>query len=385
MNQIKDRTKNQADCLAKNKVYAMVVEEFGKPLQYREFDKPIPEGGEILVRIIASGICGSDVHVWKGEDKRSRLPMILGHEGVGFVEKINAGCRDIFQNELKEGDLILWNRGVSCKNCYHCLIKRKTYTCPSRWSYGFSKSINDYPHLTGSYSSHMLLTPDTEIIRIHKAEEVCPDEDYIPYASACCAGTTTACVFEQIRVEASDNVVIQGPGPLGIYAVLFAKEAGAGNIIVVGGTKERLDLCREAGATHIIDRNETIAEARLEKVLSYTDGRGGDVVLELAGTREAVEEGVRYTAVNGTYASAGIAVDAGEARINWFRDVVRKNATIKGVWVGDVKNTYQAVKMYEKHKELLAKMISHRIPLTEADKALSMMEAKQTVKAVLIP
>ena len=368
-----------------NKVYAMVVEEFGKPLHYREFEMPVPQGGEVRVKILASGICGSDVHVWQGEDKRSHLPMILGHEGIGYVDAVNAGRKDIFGNELAEGDLIAWNRGVSCKSCYNCLIKRKNYTCSHRWSYGFSKSINDYPYLNGSYSSHMLLTPETEVIRIIKAADLNPDEDYIPYASACCAGTTTSCVFEQIRVEPSDNVVIQGPGPLGIYAVLFAKEAGAKNIIVIGGTKERLELCLEAGATHIINRNLTTLEERLEKVLEYTDGRGGDIVLELAGTKEAVEEGVRYTAVNGTYASAGIAVDVGETRINWFRDVVRKNVSIKGVWVGDVKNTYQAIKMYEKHKELLAKMITHRIPLIEADIALKMMKQKKVIKAVLIP
>jgi len=368
-----------------DKVYAMVVEEFGEPLQYREFDMPVPKGGEVLVRILASGICGSDVHVWKGEDKRSRVPMILGHEGIGYIDKVNAGRRDIFNNELQEGDLIVWNRGVSCKSCYNCLIKRKNYTCSSRWSYGFSKSINDYPYLNGSYSSHMLLTPDTEIIRIVKAEDVDSNEDYVPYASACCAGTTTACVYEQIRVEPSDNVVIQGPGPLGIYAVLFAKEAGAQNIIVIGGTEERLELCKEAGATHIINRKNTTPEERLQKVLEYTDGRGADVVLELAGTKEAVEEGVRFTATNGTYASAGIAVDVGEVQINWFRDVVRKNVNIKGVWVGDIKNTYQAVKMYEKNKELLAKMISHRIPLKEANTALQMMEQKKVIKAVLIP
>lgn len=367
------------------KVYAMVVEEFGKPLKYREFDMPTPEGGEVVVKIAASGICGSDVHVWKGEDKRSHLPMILGHEGIGFIEKVNAGRRDIFNNELKAGDLIVWDRGVACKSCYNCLIKRKNYTCSSRWSYGFSKSINDYPYLNGSYSSHMLLTPDTGIIRIVAAEDVNPETDYVPYASACCAGTTTACVFEQIRVESGDNVVIQGPGPLGIYGVLFAKEAGAQNIIVVGGTKERLDLCVEAGATHIINRNLTTPEQRLEKVLEYTEGRGGDIVLELTGSKSAVEEGIRYTATNATYASAGIAVDVGDVNINWFRDVVRKNVTIKGVWVGDIKNTYQAIKMYERHKELLAKMISHRIPLKEADKALKMMEQKKVIKAVLIP
>lgn len=363
----------------------MVVEEFGKPMRYREFDIPVPEGGEVRVKILACGICGSDVHVWQGEDKRSHLPMILGHEGIGYVDAVNAGRKDIFGNELKEGDLIVWNRGVSCKTCYSCLIKRKNHTCPNRWSYGFSKSINDYPYLNGGYSSHMLLTPETELLRLVPAEQVDPTEDYVPYVSACCAGTTTACLFEQIQIDHADNIVIQGPGPLGIYAVLFARERGAQNIIVTGGTQERLDLCLEAGATHIINRHENSPQQCFDKIMEYTGGRGGDVVLELAGTKEAVEEGIRYTAVNGKYASAGIAVDVGDVKINWFRDVVRKNVTIQGVWVGDMKNTYQAVKVYERHKELLSKMLTHRIPLKDADMALQMMKKKKVIKAALIP
>lgn len=367
------------------KAYAMVIDKFKEDLKYHEFDIPDPKGGEIVVKILASGICGSDVHVWHGEDKRSHLPMILGHEGIGFVYKMSSSNKDIFDNELKEGDLIAWNRGVSCKGCYNCLVKRKSYTCPTRWSYGFSKSIYDYPYLNGSYSSHMLLVPETEVIRIIPKEELKADEDYIPYVSACCAGTTTACVFEQITVENGDSVVIQGPGPLGIYAVLFAKECGARNIIVIGGTSSRLDLCREAGATHIINRNTTTYEERKAEILKATEGRGADVVLELAGTKEAVEEGLNYVASCGTYASAGVAVDVGEIKVNWFQNIVRKNITVKGVWVGDVKNTYQAIKLYERHKILLNKLITHRFPLSEATEALKVMRDRKAIKAVLIP
>ena len=149
------------------KAYTMVLKSFGGLFERMEFEKPLPKNGEVLVKIIGCGICGSDVHVWKGEDKRSRLPMILGHESVGFIESVSdSNKKDIFGNPLRQGDIIVWNRGVSCKNCYTCLIKRRNYICPSRWSYGFSKSINDYPYLNGGYSSHILLVPETEIIRV---------------------------------------------------------------------------------------------------------------------------------------------------------------------------------------------------------------------------
>ena len=99
------------------KAYAMVIEEYGKELVRHEFDIPQPVGGEVIIRILASGICGSDVHVWKGQDKRSHLPQILGHEGIGYVQAVNPGRKDIFGRELREGDLVVWDRGVMCKSC----------------------------------------------------------------------------------------------------------------------------------------------------------------------------------------------------------------------------------------------------------------------------
>ena len=367
------------------KAYAMVIEEYGKELVRHEFDIPQPVGGEVIIRILASGICGSDVHVWKGQDKRSHLPQILGHEGIGYVQAVNPGRKDIFGRELREGDLVVWDRGVMCKSCYECLIKRKDYNCKSRWTYGFSKSIYDYPNLNGSYSSHMRLVPETDILQLIPREKLKEDEDYIPFVSACCAGTTTACAFEQSRVESGDTVLIQGPGPLGVYSVLYARERGASKIIVVGGTKSRLELCREAGADVVIDRNETTAEQRLAQVLDLTDGRGADSVFEVAGTASAVEEGVHYVATGGEYISAGIAVDVGDVRLNWFSDVARKNATIKGIWVGDIKNTYQAIELYRRHKYILDRTITHRIPLENATEALRMMERREGMKIVLIP
>ncbi|MCL1928690.1 MAG: zinc-binding dehydrogenase [Treponema sp.] len=369
-----------------DKVHAMVLKSFNEPFECMEFDKPVPKNDEVLVKIAGCGICGSDIHIWKGEDKRAHLPMILGHEGVGFIESLSGSSKqDIFGNALQEGDLIVWNRGVSCKKCYTCLIKRQNYLCPGRWSYGFSKSIHDYPYLNGSYSSHILLTPETEIIRVKPLENIDPNEDYSVYASLCCAGTTTACVFEQARLQSGDQVVIQGPGPLGIYAVLFARECGAKSIIVIGGTENRLNLCLEAGATHIINRKNTSFEQRRALVTEATEGRGADAVLEFAGTSSAVEEGIQYLAYGGAYISAGIAVDVGQVSINWFRDVGRRNARIQGVWVGDSKNTWQALEVFTRYKPMLEKMVTHKIPLEKANDALMMVERKEAIKAVLIP
>ena len=368
-----------------SKAYAMLIERYGEELVRREFDLPEPENGELRVKILASGICGSDVHVWKGQDERSRLPMILGHEGIGFADKVSGEKKDIFGHKLEEGDLIVWNRGVSCKNCYECLVRRRPYSCKNRWSYGFSRSVSEYPYLNGSYASHMLLVPETEILCVSKRDSRDPAADYVNYVSACCAGTTAACAFEQAGLESGDTVVIQGPGPLGVYSVLFAREAGASKIIVIGGTEERLALCKKAGADLILNRRKTTAAERAEIIAELSGGRGADKVFEMSGDPGAVEEGISLCAVNGVYLSAGIAVDVGRININWFRSVVRKNVTLKGVWVGDIKNTWQAVNLYERHREILGGLITKRMPLTEATEALRIMERREAMKIALIP
>lgn len=365
--------------------YAMVMEQFGRPLAKRAITLPKPEKGEVLASLYAIGICGSDLHIWKGEDPRSRLPLILGHENLAVIE--DPGPEERFDMDgipLQRGDLIAWNRGISCNMCYECTVLNRPYLCPRRWTYGISRSLNEYPYLNGGFATHILLTPQTEIIRVANAGQL-KQKDYVPFVAACCAGTTVACMYDQAGVRKGDTVLIQGPGPLGVFAVAFARACGAERIIVLGGTQARLDLCREAGATHVINRKQTTLRERLSQVRDITHGRGANVVMEVAGTVESVEEGLQHAATGGAYISGGIAVPAGEARIDWFKLVGRKNLTIQGVWVGGARHTHQAFSIYRQYEDLLSRVVSDRFPLAEADTALEALAARRVMKAVLIP
>jgi threonine dehydrogenase-like Zn-dependent dehydrogenase len=361
------------------------MEQFGRPLVKKSLVLPKPAKGEILASLYAIGICGSDLHIWQGEDPRSRLPLILGHESLAVIEDLGQSRRfDLDGLPLEEGDLIAWNRGISCNMCYECVVLKRPYLCPQRWTYGISRSMNEYPRLNGGFATHILLTPQTEILKIAGAGQL-REKDYVPWVSACCAGTTVACMYDQAGVQKGDTVLVQGPGPLGVFAVAFARACGAERIIVLGGTQARLDLCREAGATHIINRAQTSLAERITRVREITNGRGANVVMEVAGTVESVEEGLEHAAVGGAYISGGIAVPAGQARIDWFKLVGRKNLTIQGVWVGGARHTYQAFAIYRQYEDSLSKIVSDRFPLTEADAALAALAARQTMKAVLIP
>ena len=99
---------------------AAVLQQFNEPLALQTFPLVPLADGEVRVRIKAAGVCGSDVHMWRGQDPRTPLPMILGHEGVGEIAEINGTKLDLFGRELKPGDPVLWERGVMCGTCVQC-------------------------------------------------------------------------------------------------------------------------------------------------------------------------------------------------------------------------------------------------------------------------
>ncbi|MHC4251588.1 MAG: alcohol dehydrogenase catalytic domain-containing protein, partial [Planctomycetota bacterium] len=109
---------------------AMVLEEFNAPLVEREIEVPALSAGEVLVRITASGVCGSDVHMHKGQDPRTPIPMILGHESVGVVEETSGEVAAVDGTVVTKGMQVAWDRGVYCGRCPYCTVKRQQYLCP---------------------------------------------------------------------------------------------------------------------------------------------------------------------------------------------------------------------------------------------------------------
>jgi len=358
----------------------MVLTEFDQPLTEKEIKIPkLQQEGEVLVRITASGVCGSDAYMWHGHDPRTPLPIILGHEGVGEVVEVKGAKKSIAGRELKSGDPILWHRGVSCGKCFACKIDKEPSLCSNRWVYGITRGCDEYPYLLGGYASHIILSPNTDIF--HLPENVSPET----LVSVSCSGSTTAHAFELAPVKFGDNVVIQGPGPLGIYAVVMAKYSGADEIIVIGGTEKRLEICREVGATRVINRHKTSEEERQEMILEYTRGRGAEAVFEMAGSPAAVAEGIHYVKKGGTYASAGFGEPRGTVELDCFQDIGNRNISYQGVWVSDVSHTFQALKIALKYQDLFREMVTHVFSLSEATQALEKMDKKEAVKAVIKP
>lgn len=363
-----------------NTSFAMVLEAFNQPLVGRALKIPTLTDGQILVRITAAGICGSDVHMWTGKDPRTPLPMILGHEGVGEVVRIQGQKRSVDGERLQEGDPVLWNRGVVCGQCYWCTRAGQPWLCPDRWVYGIHRSIHQPTYLNGCYSTYVVLDAKTDLFLLR-------DHDLDPsmLVPASCSGATVAHAFDLCPPKEGDTILIQGPGPLGIFATCFAKNAGAGDIIVIGGTQERLDICRAFGATLLLNRREQSAEQRKKAVMEVTDGRGVDVTYEAVGHPEVVKEGVALTRRGGSYLSMGFGAPTGSLELDVYHDLEVRDLRLQGVWVSHTKHTRMALDLILRNKDLFRRLITHRFPLRQATEALGVVKRKESIKAVLIP
>ena len=227
---------------------ASVLEKFNAPLQPREF--PLPpkvEAGAALVRTEMAGVCGTDVHLWKGELPMA-LPVILGHETVGRIEQLGDGLeRDWSGQPLQVGDRVTWNSTTSCGHCYYCAEKRQPTRCAQRRAYGIGYRCDQPPHLLGGYAEFHYLLPRTTIFKL---PHDLPTESVI---GAGCALITAIHGVERTGIEWQDNVVVQGAGPVGLSALAVAKSSGAGRVLVIGGPKHRLDLAKRFGADATLD------------------------------------------------------------------------------------------------------------------------------------
>lgn len=359
----------------------MVLEQFNAPLVEREFPTPTPAPGEALVKILAAGVCGSDVHMWQGQDPRTPRPIILGHEGVGEVVALGGERQSVDGRPLCVGRKIIWNRGVTCGRCYFCVVKAVPELCPRRWVYGIHHPCDKPPHLNGCYADHILLASGTDIFLL---PEELADRPEIA-VSASCSGATAAHAFELAPVSPGDSVLVQGPGPLGLYLVAFAAAAGARQIFVIGGTPERLALCGRFGATHLLNRNDVSPQQRRNAIMDATCGRGVDVAFEAVGTADAVAEGIGLIRNGGAYALTGFGQPGGSLSLDLYTDVVRKNLRLQGVWVSNARHTHAALALAGRLRERFADLVTHKFPLREASAALAAARKREGMKLVLTP
>jgi threonine dehydrogenase-like Zn-dependent dehydrogenase len=298
-------------------------------MEVHELNVPDPGSEEILVKVTMAGICGSDLHMWRGEIPWFQpTPGIQGHEMTGVVAKLGSDrTTDSLGRPLHEGDRVAYAYFIPCGECWACMSG--TTGCPNRYRFRNGRSAFDAPHFLGAYAEYYLLKAGQWIFRV-------PDElpdDFV--APVNCALAQVVYGLNQISVWLSDTVVVQGAGALGLYACAVAKDMGAHRVIAIDGVPDRLALARRFGADDVISIADCPTSAeRVARVLDLTGGVGADVCVEVVGVAGVVQEGLEMLRVGGRYLWMGNIVPGAEAKII-PHDAVRRPKQIKGVLAYD--------------------------------------------------
>ncbi|MFH1675777.1 MAG: zinc-binding dehydrogenase [bacterium] len=357
----------------------LVLEKFGRPLKPVCFDLPEPAPREVLAKITAAGICGSDLHMWEGKDPRTPLPIILGHEGVGVVVACGDGASDYAGIPLSLGDPIVWERSLTCGKCYFC-TRGHEYLCPSRKVYGINISSAEPPHLSGNYADYILLRKGTKIYPVDR------NEDPAVIVPATCSGTTAAHAHEAAGIIPGDNVVIFGAGPVAIFQAAFAKKEGAANLIVITNRPgPKADLVAKFGVDEVLLRMKTTDEERRSHILEATGGIGADVIIDTTPDPSVFREALQLLRRGGTYVNSGAAVPLDAIPIEIYRDITNKNITIRGVWASDASHLKMALELTRYSGFPFHELVTHRFKLEEHEKALDVFRKKEGIKIVFTP
>ncbi len=361
---------------------AAVLEAFEQPLAIREYAVAGDlAAGEALVRVEIAGICGTDVHLWLGQ-LSIPLPVILGHETAGRVERLGDGLTHDWRGvPLSVGDRVTWASSISCGECFYCRLKRQPTRCVARKAYGISYTASEAPHLRGGYAEKIFLRAQTAIFRI-------PDE--VPsdaVVGAGCALTTALHGLERAPVSLGDVVVAQGTGPVGLAAVALSVESGAARVIAIGGPAHRLELARKFGAHATVDMAEFPGiEERRRAVLAETGPYGADVVVECVGHPAAVNEGLEFCRDGAQFLVLGQYGNAGNIDFN-PHTITRKQLRMIGSWGFEPRHVDAALAFLARGdwKTRFADEITHRFPLEQANEALAAVRDWRGGKTVIVP
>ena len=357
-------------------VQAAVIPAPGQPVEVRRFALPELEPGAVLLKTLASEVCGTDVHLWHGRLAGVPYPLIPGHISVGAVEATGGPISDIEGNPISHGDVVTFLDVVgTCYNCWYCLVAKETTRCPHRRVYGITLGADD--GLLGGWSEFIYLKPGVKIVRL------LPDVSPELWIAGGCGLPTALHAVDRAGIKLGDRVVIQGAGPVGLSACALAASSGASWVGVVDAVPHRLKAARCMGADALIPLDADTVDA----VRRATGGRGADVVIEASGSPDAVPSGCRMARDGGRYVVVGQYTDNGTAEINPHWDINRKHLDIRGCWGVDFSHIWRAMEALSRLGDRFpwTALISRRYGLNEAGEALAAVESRSVVKALIVP
>ncbi|HKP11192.1 MAG TPA: zinc-binding dehydrogenase [Blastocatellia bacterium] len=333
-----------------------------RAVELRELPVPEVAEDEVLLRVGAVSVCGSDIHQYHNKQSWPvRVPVVLGHEFGGHVARVGKRVRG-----FKEGDRVVSETAASiCGQCMYCRTGEYNL-CPRRSGFG--------------YGTHGAMA---EYVRVpERCLHSIPDS--LPFERAaltepCCVGYNAVAVKSHIRP--GDTVVVLGPGPIGLLAAEMARIGGAGTLIVSGMSQDasRLDAARALGVTHAVNAEETDL---LGLIRGLGDGLGADLIVDATGTSVALKQALEIVRPGGQITKVGW----GPQPLGFSLDpLVQKAITLQGSFSHTFKNWEKVVAMLASGQINLGPIVSCVSPLAAWRDCFDGMHTGRYVKAVLQP
>jgi S-(hydroxymethyl)glutathione dehydrogenase / alcohol dehydrogenase len=364
------------------RIRAAVLEEFGQPLVVQEVDLAEPEAGEVLVRLVACGVCHTDLYTASGADPSGYSPTVLGHEGAGIVERIGEDVTSV-----APGDHVVTLFSPQCRECVHCLSDRTNLCLAIReqQNQGFlpdgttrlGRGGDSIRHFMGcSTFAEYTVMPE---IALAKVSPDAPPEHACLFA--CGLSTGLGAAMNTAKVEPGSTCVVFGAGMVGLGAVAGCRLQGAERIVSVDLSEGRLELARGQGATDtLVGGRETV-----DRILELTDGFGADYTFEATGNVHVMRQ-----AVESARMGWGLCTVAGVAGKGEVLEVVPRflitGRRVAGSSFGGVKGRDQVPALVDlalAGEIDVAPFVSHRIGLDDVNRGFELMEAQDGIRSVI--
>ena len=366
------------------KTRAAVAFEAKKPLEIVELDLEGPKAGEVLVEIMATGICHTDAYTLDGLDSEGIFPSVLGHEGAGIVREVGAGVTSV-----QAGDHVIPLYTPECRQCKSCL-SGKTNLCTairatqgkglmpdgtSRFSY---KGKTIYHYMGCSTFSNFTVLPEIAVAKIRTDA---------PFDKACYVGcgvtTGVGAATNTAKVQVGDNVVVFGLGGIGLNVLQGAKMAGADKIIGVDINNSKKEWGEKFGMTHFVNPKET-ADV-VAHLVELTDG-GADYSFDCTGNTDVMRQALECCHRGwGTSIIIGVAEAGKEISTRPFQLVTGRNW--RGTAFGGAKGRTDVPKIvdwYMNGKIQIDPMITHVMKLDKINDAFDLMHAGESIRSVVV-
>ncbi len=357
---------------------AAVLHAFEQPLVVEELELDAPKAGEVAVRMAASGVCHSDLHVAKGTHP-TLLPVVLGHEGAGVVEEVGPGVAG-----LAPGDHVLLTWLPYCGHCRQCVRGRPSLCENTAW---YDATLEDGTcrfHLNGRPVHHYNTSSFAErsVVPARTAVKVDPALPLTELAVMGCAVMTgVGAVLNTARVRPGDSVAVVGCGGVGLNVVQGARIAGALTIVAVDVVAAKLELARELGATHVVDASGANA---VEAVRSIVPG-GVDHAFEALGRLETIETTLVLTGRGGQALLIGMAAPDLRVPLDALTTTLEERC-VRGSWYGScvpLRDLPLLIELYGSGRLRLDPLIT-RCTLDDVNDAFRRMEAGETARSVIV-